>query len=157
MSTLIKEAGSMENIISQNSSLYARLLLGTARHAMLNARQKELAPLHISPRQAYILFILANLGHKATLTELATRCDRGLNTLSIQMAKMEKDGLVKKSREVPKSTLLNFELTDKGREVFKKSSEQKADRAIMSVLSEDERQQLISMLQKIIVKSNDYR
>jgi DNA-binding MarR family transcriptional regulator len=73
------------------------------------------------------------------------------------MAKMEKDGLVKKSREVPKSTLLNFELTDKGREVFKKSSEQKADRAIMSVLSEDERQQLISMLQKIIVKSNDYR
>jgi DNA-binding MarR family transcriptional regulator len=146
----------MEEIISQNSSLYARLLLGRARHSMLNARQKELAPYHISPRQAYILFILSNLGHKATLTELAKHCDRGLNTLSIQMSKMEKDGLVKKAREVPKSTLLSFELTEKGMEIFKKSAEQKADRAIMSVLSEDERQELINMLQKIITKAGDY-
>jgi DNA-binding MarR family transcriptional regulator len=146
----------MEEIISQDTSLYARLLLGRARHGMLNARQKELTPYHISPRQAYILFILSNLGHKATLTELATHCDRGLNTLSIQMSKMEKDGLVKKAREVPKSTLLSFELTEKGMEIFKKSAEQKADRAIMSVLSEEERVQLIAMLQKIIKSANDY-
>jgi DNA-binding MarR family transcriptional regulator len=124
---------------------------------MLNARQKELAPYHISPRQAYILFILTNLGHKATLTELAGYCDRGLNTLSIQMSKMEKDGLVKKAREVPKSTLLSFELTEKGMEVFKKSNEQKADRAIMAILTEEERQQLIGMLQKIIESSNNYK
>jgi hypothetical protein len=42
-------------------------------------------------------------------------------------------------------------------EVFKKSNEQKADRAIMAILTEEERQQLIGMLQKIIESSNNYK
>lgn len=147
----------MEDKVAQNQVLYARLLLGRARHTMLNARRKELAPFHISPRQAYVLFILSNLGHKATLTELAGFCERGINTLSIQMSKMEKDGLVKKSRETPKSTLLTFELTEKGAQLFKKSNQQKSDKEIMSVLTEAECGQLITMLQKIINKANQYK
>ena len=70
---------------------------------------------------------------------------------------MEKDGLVKKSRETPKSTLLTFELTEKGAQLFKKSNQQKSDKEIMSVLTEAECGQLITMLQKIINKANQYK
>jgi DNA-binding MarR family transcriptional regulator len=147
----------LEEVTARNRSLYARLLIGRARHLMLNARQKELAPYHISSRQAYILYILYHLGQKATLATLAKDSDREINTISLQMTTLEKDGLVKKIREVPKSRLLRFELTEKGLATYSKSKNQKVDKAIMSALSKEEREQLISILKKIIKKAEKYQ
>jgi len=147
---------SLEEITAQDSGFYARFLIGRVRHLMFNARQKELAPYHISPRQATILFILQNLGHKPTLAELAEHTDREINTLSLQMTRMEREGLVKKTRESPKSKLLRFELTAKGLESYKASHKSKSINAIMTALSEKERQELISLLQKVIVKAERY-
>src|SRR5271157_3841072 len=110
----------LEEILSQDKKFYARYLIGKARHALLKVRRKELAPYQISPRQAQTIFDLFNL-KKATLAELAKHSNRGINTLSNQMALLEKDGLVKKTRETPKSTLLTFELTEKGSNVYRSS------------------------------------
>ena len=146
----------MEEIILRDSNLYSRYLIGEARYLMLKATQKELAPYQISPRQAYILFILYNHGHKAKLAELANHGERLISTLSIQIARMEKMGLVKKVREAHKTTLLSIELTEKGLEVCKNSNKMIADKEIMSALSEEERQQLISIMKKIINKATQY-
>ena len=147
----------MEEITARDSSLYARLLLGRARHLMVKARQKELNPYHISPRQANVIFVLYNLGHKATLSELAKHTDRENNTLSIQLTRMERDGIVKKVRETPKSTLISFELTEKGIETYNFAKQSKTIKQIMSVLSEEERQELIGILKKIIKKAGKYQ
>lgn len=142
-----------EEILPEDSSFYSWLLISRARESLFKARQKELAPYHITTRQAYVLYVLYHLGHKATLAELAHQLKRGVNTISMQMKRMEKDGLVKKIRETPKSTLLNFELTEKGLETFYISNKIISVKDVMSVLSEEERQQLISMLEKIISKA----
>ena len=139
----------MEKLISRNSSMYSRYLIGKVRHYMNRARQKELRPIDISPRQATILFILNSLGRKSTLTELSKHSDRQINTLSQQITRMEKNGLVRKVRETPKSALISFELTEKGTEIYNKSVETSSVEQIMSVLTEEERQQLISLLKKI--------
>jgi DNA-binding MarR family transcriptional regulator len=146
-----------EERISRDSSRYAYLLMGRAREYMLKAREQELAPHQITHRQAYVADILYNLGRKATLTELARNVDRGVNTLSYLMTRMERDGLVKGVREKPKSTLLKFELTEKGIAAYKKSEERASIHEIMSVLSEEERQQLILMMQKLISATEKYR
>jgi DNA-binding MarR family transcriptional regulator len=65
------------------------------------------------------------------------------------MARMEKKGLVKKIREVPGSTLLKFELTEKGLTALK-NDKMKVEKAIMSILSEEEYQQLMPILKKIL-------
>jgi DNA-binding MarR family transcriptional regulator len=70
---------------------------------------------------------------------------------------MEKDGLVKKTREVPKSALLKFELTTKGSNLEKRCNIKASDKTIMSVLSEEERQQLISMMNKLRNKAIKYK
>jgi DNA-binding MarR family transcriptional regulator len=70
---------------------------------------------------------------------------------------MEKDGLVKKTREVPKSALLKFELTEKGSNIEKRCNIKTSDKTIMSVLSEEERQQLISMMNKLRNKAIKYK
>ena len=147
----------IEEIISQNSSVYAVHLIGKVRHLMFWVRQKELAPFKISPRQAYVLFLLNNLGHKATLAELAKHTDRGISALSIQMTRMEKDGLVTKVRENPKSALLVYELTEKGLNVYQNSNKNITDKTIMAVLSEEERKQLISTLNKLVRKIEKYK
>ena len=146
----------IEQEISRNSYFYSRYLMGEARHFMLQARKKELAQYHVTPQQSYILFIIYTL-QKTTLNELAKVTNRGINTLSSEMSTMERDGLVKKTREKPKSTLLSFELTEKGIKVYKNSNKGKATIKIMSIFTEEERQQLISMLLKIIDKAKKYK
>ena len=144
-----RPGNTVEEIISRDNGLYSQYLIAKVNHLMDRVRQKELAPYHIAPRQGYLLFVLHNLNHKATLAELAKYCDRRINNMSIQMARMEKKGLVKKIREVPGSTLLKFELTEKGITSLK-NDKMKVEKAIMSILSEEEYQQLIPILKKIL-------
>jgi len=147
----------IDDILSKNSSVYARHLLGQARHLMFWARQKELTQYDILPRQAYILFLLYNLSHQPTLAELSNYTGREIGTLSIQLTRMEKDGLVKKLRENARSVLLKYELTEKGISAYKISNKTKSEKKIMSVLSEEERQQFISTLKKIINNAERYK
>jgi hypothetical protein len=60
---------SLEAKMSKNSSKYAWHLIGKASHLLFWVRQRELTPYNILPRQAYILSLLYNLDHKATLDE----------------------------------------------------------------------------------------
>jgi DNA-binding MarR family transcriptional regulator len=134
----------------------SRLLLGRARYLLVKARQKELAPYHVTPQQANALTIIEELGDKANFSELAKRTERKLNTLSIQMTRMENDGLIKKVRETPKSNQLAFELTEKGKNICREAKKIKSIKTIMSALTEEEHQQLRVLLGKIITKAEKY-
>jgi len=47
-------------------------------------------------------------------------------------------------------------VTEKGIDIYKKSNEMKSDKTIMSVLTEAERQQLISIMKKVIRAAEKY-
>jgi DNA-binding MarR family transcriptional regulator len=147
----------MEKIVPQDHMAYARYLLGRARFFMTRARRDELAPYHISPRQSYILFLLYTAGRSVSLRELAWQTDRKINTLSVNMTKMEKDGLVKKIRDIPNSIQFSFKLTEKGLSTYQNCMREESIQAIMSVLSQDECKQLISMLEKITKKAEKFK
>jgi DNA-binding MarR family transcriptional regulator len=147
----------MDEMAVRNSKLYSRILISRVRDLMLDIRQTELAPYDVSPRQAYILEILFKLGHKATLTQLAKYNEREANTISVQMTKMEKEGLVRKVRKSSKSTLLIYELTQKGLDTYQQTKKQTSEKAIMSALSGEERQEFMALLNKILAKANKYR
>lgn len=146
-----------DEITTRNSKLYSRILISRVRDLMLDIRQTELAPYDVSPRQAFILEILFKLGHSATLTQLAKHNEREANTISVQMTKMEKEGLVKKIRKSAKSTLLTYELTKKGLEIYQQTKKQTSEKVIMSALSEEERQIVMALLIKILTKAEKYR
>jgi DNA-binding MarR family transcriptional regulator len=147
----------LEERISKDLKRYAWILIGKAREDMLKARQKELAPYEISPRQAYVCDILFHLGRKSTIAEVAKHVDREVNTLSQQLNRMEKDGLVKRYQEKAKSTLLTFELTEKGLAAYQNSLKRAAIKKIMSVLSEQELRQLIATMEQIISAAEKYQ
>ena len=55
----------MEQLLSADEDLNLWLMVGTARHAMLTVRRKELVQYNITPRQAYILQTIQGLGDSA--------------------------------------------------------------------------------------------
>lgn len=135
---------------TRDSYLYSRLLIGKTRQLLFRARKKELDAYHVTPRQAHVITCIYELGDRANLNALAERTERNLNTLSINMTRMEQAGLVKKIRDTPKSTKLRFELTQTGLNIYKDINRIKSAKKIMGALTEEERRELITLLEKVV-------
>jgi DNA-binding MarR family transcriptional regulator len=145
----------MQEFMPSEEDLDLWLLLANTRHAMLRARQKELALYDISVRQAYVLRVIHDLGDKATLRDVSKHVFRAVNSISTQITGMEKKGLLKKIRDIPGTNKLRFEITDKGLRVYELITKRASIYAIMSVLSEEERQELRFYLDRLLSKSQE--
>ena len=128
-------------------------LIGRTNHTIVSLRQKELSRYHIPVRQLYVLRTIRDHGSKATLSEVATIVERETHVISKQAIRMEKDGLITRTKNTPKSNLLELELTEKGLEMAKMSGQGKALDILFSSLSEEERLQIESILNKILIQA----
>jgi DNA-binding MarR family transcriptional regulator len=126
----------------------------TSNHTILQRRQQELSSYKIPVRQLYVLRIIRTLGQNATLSEVAKQVERETNVISKQAMRMEKDGLIRRIKNTPKSNILKFELTEKGLEIAKMSLESKSLKKLFSSLSVEERCQIESILNKILIQGN---
>lgn len=131
------------------------LLIAEIHHGVFLVRQRELRPFGIAPQQLQILRTIQDLGADARLFEIAKRAERKLDVISRQSAIMEYDGLIKRTKDKPKSRLLKLELTEKGREMLKISSESKSLDAAWSFLTAKERLSLYSELKQLLSKINE--
>jgi DNA-binding MarR family transcriptional regulator len=128
------------------------LLLGQISHFTQLVRRRELTQHHIAPQQLYVLRIIQEMGVNATLSEVAKHADRKINAICRQSIIMERDGLIQRIKDTPKSRLLRMELTDKGRDMLKISKESKSINALYSVLDAEELQQAHDSLTKLFNK-----
>ena len=151
-----RKVNSMKKINSSETSFELWRLIGRVNHLILLRRQRELKQHHIPVRQLHVLVTIRDLGPMATLSAVAQRVERELNVISMQTAIMEKDGLIKRIRNTPKSNLLKLELTEKGLGIIKSSRQSKSIEAIFSSLSGAECQELESILNKVLVKAQKY-
>jgi DNA-binding MarR family transcriptional regulator len=141
----------MEKKILDLSSFQLWLLIGKVNYSIFLARQRELNRYSIPVRQLHVLRAIHDLGSKATLSEVARRVERETHWISRQAISMEKDGLITRSRDIPKSKILKLELTETGLRMVKIASRSKTIDAALSVLNKQERRQLASNLNKILV------
>jgi DNA-binding MarR family transcriptional regulator len=143
-----------QNSSNLNSGLW--LLIGKIHHKRILVRQRELIPYNIPTRQLHILGIIHDLGPRATIAEIAKKVERKVDVVSRQTVSMEKDGLIKRIKDKPKTRLLRLELTEKGLDLVRIKDKSKAMDEIISVLNVEERQQLKTLLSKILIKLNEY-
>lgn len=143
----------MDEINSSVSNYDLWMLLVKVHHSLFFLRQKELSPSHIAAQQLQVLRIIQSLGTQATLLAIAKKVERKLDVISRQAVRMEKDGLIKRIKDSPKSRLLRMELTEKGLGMLKISRESESINIMLSVLTEEERRQIYSALNKILVRS----
>jgi DNA-binding MarR family transcriptional regulator len=80
--------------------------------------EDTLAPLNISYPQFLVLYVLNRSGKTATATDLAKQLGRNPNALSMILDRMEKNGLVRKVRNLPDRRLVRVAMTKEGREML---------------------------------------
>ena len=146
----------MENQTRSDPNFKLWLLFSSIHHKMVALREKELYPYNITTSQLRLLRIIESLGSKAILSEVAKIVERKLDVISRQATMMEKDGIITRIRDKPKSRLLRLELTEKGKELLRTIHSSQGMNEVLSVLSKKERQQMSSALEKVLTKLNKY-
>jgi DNA-binding MarR family transcriptional regulator len=117
------------------------------------ARALELKHYNFTLAEAEILYILIRENKDLTLAEIAWWNCRELNSVLIRVNKMEKKGLVKKIRGSG-GKKSKVHISEKGRELYSKVTS-KSIHMIFDVISEEEKENLESILQKLDVRTRE--
>jgi DNA-binding MarR family transcriptional regulator len=125
------------------------VLLRQARDAVHKARDKELKEYGLSSVQASILFICQTIGREATAAEISRWTFRRPHAVSMLLVRMEKKGLIKRTRDQRQKNTMRIEITLKGYQALKESAGEGVIHRVTSSLNEQEQEQLKSYLLRI--------
>jgi len=151
-----QKAGSnmtMESLSIDDRDYALWLVIQRAMRYTFEAMGREMSLYGITPEQGDVLFILNTLNGKLTLLEIARLTCRQSQSVLALINRMEKKGLVRKARGLQKRSSISVVLTEKGRQVYESSSKREAIHNIMSILSEEERHQLASCMNRLSDKA----
>ena len=129
------------------------VFMSRTRDAILRSRVKELQKHNLSARQSSVLIVLEELDDKATPAEVSKWVFRESHSVSNFLIRMERDGLIKRVKDLDKKNMIRIEITDKGREAVHEAKKMESVHKIMAVLSDEEHQQLMAITQKLWNKS----
>ncbi len=99
----------MKDIFSDEDYLLLRLI-SQAWHAMHKMRNRELAPLDISGRQAAVLILIVAAGDTITAYKISKWMILEPHTISQLLKRMEKSGLIKKTLNPDKRKSFKLQL-----------------------------------------------
>jgi DNA-binding MarR family transcriptional regulator len=127
-------------------------LLSQTADLLLRAWQKELTQYGISTIEAGTLGVIQTIDERATQVEISRWLLREPQTVAELVDRMEKQELVRKTRNLDKKNSVTVSITDKGMKTYQQARRKESIRKVLSSLSEEERQQLITTL-RILRKS----
>lgn len=125
------------------------VLLHQTRDAVHKAAEKELRRFGLSPMEASLLFAVHAIGERATPAEISRWLFRESHSVSGLLDRMEKKGLVKRSKDLERRNLVRISLTDKSRQFYNTYAEMKVIDRILSSLTEDDRRKLAEYLTRL--------
>jgi MarR family transcriptional regulator, organic hydroperoxide resistance regulator len=143
----------MSNSLDSGFNYNLWVLMRQTRDAMSKARERELEKLGVSSIQAAVLFNIQVIGEEATPAELSRRLVREPHSISGLLSRMEKQGLVRRVKDLPRRNMVRIEMTDKGKEIYDKSIKRLAIHEIMSVLPERAKKELWTYLEELREKA----
>jgi DNA-binding MarR family transcriptional regulator len=112
-------------------------------------RQRELNQYDITLRTSGVLKTIIKFGEETTLLNIARELGLETHSIAAQIGRMEKEGLVEKTKDRKKRNLMHVRITDKGYEKLNNIREGKSIDSVMSVLTDEEQQQFWEILIKL--------
>lgn len=113
------------------------------------ARDRELEKHGISTIKAAALFIIDSIGDEATPAEISRWILRRPHSVSGLLERMEKDGLIRKTKDLAKKNLVRVTMTPKGRRAYEISLKRKTINQVLGALTAEERKQMYAMLERM--------
>ncbi len=124
-------------------------LLSEVRDAIVRTREMEASQFGISAPQTQVLFFVQAIDGPVTPAQLSRLLFRESQSVSGLLTRMEKQGLVKRVKDLDRRNQVRIVMTEKGRQAYNQSTQRKSIQRIMSSLSKEERRQLKSYLQAL--------
>jgi DNA-binding MarR family transcriptional regulator len=141
----------VDPLFDENYNLWVMLL--QTRDVAWAARTKDLAKYNLAVTEAAVLnfiqIIERTVDRQATIAEISRWLFRKPNSMSELLSRMEKKGLVRRVKDLPKNSAVRIELTEKGKEVYESQIKSSFASELMSSLSEEERLQMWTNLSKL--------
>jgi len=147
--TAVRNDAGASDALSGDHDYNLWVLMRQTRDAMTRARERELEKAGISSIQAAVLFTIQAIGPEATPAEISRRLVREPHSVSGLLSRMEKQGLIKRVRDLPKRNMVRVVMTAKGQHAYEQSTQRRAMHDIMGALTEAERKELGSYLERL--------
>ena len=115
-------------------------------------RERELLPQNLSATSAAILFLIDAMGKDVTPARVSRMLLREPHSISGILMRMEKAGLLKRTKNMERKNLIRVTLTNKGNNALKEAMKKEGIKHVLSRLTEEQRRQLKNSL--TILKEN---
>ena len=143
----------METNVGTNQDYELWALLNQTSYAIYRAIEKELKQFDIPMMHAEVLFVVKNAEGPVTPAEISRWLFREPHTVSGLLNRMEKQGLVRRVKDLERKNLIRVVITEKGEEAYHRSRDLKSIRNILSCLSLKERDNLRAYLKTLRSKA----
>ena len=142
----------MKDFLQEDEDFELWWLILSMRRAMHKARARELSQYGITPEEAAVLFVVQTVGRRATPAEISRWLLREPHSISGLIQRMEKEGLVKKVKDLDRKNLVRVALTEKGQQAYYQSAKRDSIHQIMSSISKEERQCIRASLDRLGIR-----
>ena len=154
---MTKDAGQVHDYrldpINNDDDYNLIAVINQTGHAISLARGRELGKYSLSMMRAAVLLVLQIRDNNATPTEISQWLLREPHTISALLDRMEKDGLIRRFRDMRKKNTVRVTMTEKGRDAYQASLKRETFHNIMSVLTDEEREQLRATMSKVWLRT----
>lgn len=125
------------------------VLLHQVSDASIRAREKELAQFGLSFIESEALYVIQAVGRNATPAQISRWLYRRPHSISDLLKRMEKKGLVKKSKDLEKRNMVRVSLTAKGKRAYENSLKTISISRILEAIPKEDMIKLASYLKAI--------
>ncbi len=105
-------------------------------------RERELLPQNLSATSADILFLIDAIGKDVIPAKISRMLLREPHSVSGILMRMEKQGLLKRAKNMERKNLIRVTLTSKGETALKQVIKKEGVKHVLSKLTEEQRRQL---------------
>ena len=124
-------------------------MINQTGNLLKKSRNRQLSEYGLSSAWAAILFVVHAKRGKATTADILQWLGVEPHTISGLLGKMEKSGLLKKERDLPRKNRYRIVLTEKGEQAYQNTTKRTPINRILSCLSKEQQRQLLSLLETI--------
>jgi DNA-binding MarR family transcriptional regulator len=110
------------------------------------ARDRELSQYGITVTQSGVLHMIKSLGDRANPGNIARVLFREPTTVSNTLIRMEKEGLIKRTKDPKRKSQVCISLTKEGEQAYLESTRRESIKRIMSQMPPDKLQQIRALL-----------
>lgn len=142
----------MADIFTIDQDYRLWVLLQQTSDILFEARENELREHGFTAMHAAALLVIKSIGDKATPAQISRWMVRKPHSISGLLSRMERIGLIRKTKDMHKKNLVRVSVTEKGEAAYKLAMKRKMIQKVMSSLSAEQRKHLTGALEILRTK-----